>query len=118
MPFKILRTGNPQIDRIQQNVASALQELTSTDGAGVTKVTTSTIVQDATSYLLVTAGLADVVVKVPAGRTAPLTVVHAGGNHAVSINPQPENADGKLSAGGALVLLPSGDKLFAIGSYP
>lgn len=118
MPFKVLRTGNPQIDRIQQNVATAFEELSASDDPGISKATGNTIVQDATIYLLVTAGLGDVVIKIPESRTSPLTVVHVGGTHTVKINPQPENADGVISSGGALTVLSSGGKLFAIGSYP
>lgn len=117
MSFKILRSGNPILDRVQQNIQDAFQALP-VAVATTQAVNGDTRPADSVLVLLVTASLADVLVKVPKTRTAPLTVVHVAGTHVIKFSPEPENSDGKVSAGGTLTVMPVSGKLYAIGSFP
>lgn len=119
MAYKQIKTGNQDLDRVQQEVASAFASLDDVLGAPVVTITASAQVQDTTLYAMVNAQRADVLIAPLPGRAAPLTIVKMAGPNTVKFVGTVSNGDAILTtAGASLTLVPSGGTWWLVSAYP
>ena len=117
--FKILRDVDPNLVRVQQNVAQALEESAASRQPSVLSVTKSTRVPDAADIVAVSTQLGPVTLTLTDTRKTPLTIVCTGpGNNAVTIEGQLRNVRRQMTVPDAVTLLPVDGAYYPISRYP
>lgn len=119
MAYKQIKGLGSDLDRVQQEVASAFAALDAAPADAVVAISASALVLDSTKYLMVNAQRGDVMVSPMPGRKDPLIIVKVAGPNVVKFVGTVSNGDAILAtAGQALTLIPSGGTWWLVSAYP
>jgi len=117
--FKLLRTDDADLTRVQQNVQTAFNALSTAGSPTVQKVTSSLLLPDSTDILYVNTQTGKVTVTLPSSRTKQVVIIHGFGGNELVIN-------GNVSPGSANILparysatlMPIDGTYYYISRYP
>lgn len=117
MAFNLLRTGNADLDRVQQNVAKAFAAI-GTTAQVVETVNKSTILSDATDVLLVNTQAGPATITLPATRKTQVIIIHSVGSNSLTLSGPLAFVRSDLPNGHTVTLMPIAGTYYPISRYP